>query len=165
MTGGMMDSTTENKTPQLGPWSTGNRSLEQRLAALAAFAPILAAPDFKAGAWNGPDPQGDVIFMGSFSLGSDAEKFIQAAYDYGWIMDFDWMTWNKSEEAQSLNDDSEALETATANQLAKLLTTRLRIDRFSEGSLAADFKRGLMTRIALRANELLSGMEASECLL
>jgi hypothetical protein len=151
-----MKPTTDDETAQLGASSAGDWSVEQRLSALAAFLPVLAAPTFQAGEWTGAEHHGDVIVMGSFELGPAAERFIQTAYDYGLVMDFDWPEWSRTDEAQALYHDPDALAQASAIQLAKLLTVRIRTDRFCDGALAADFESGLMTRIATRAAALLT---------
>jgi hypothetical protein len=150
-----MTSKNDDENPELGRWRTGDWSIEQRLAALAAFLPILSAPDFQAGVWNGAEDHGDAIVMGWFEFGPEAKRFVQTAYDYGWVIDIDWPEWNRAEEAQALYQDPEILAQASATQLSKFLTARIRVDRFVEGSLAADFKSGLMTRIAARASTLL----------
>jgi hypothetical protein len=156
MTGGKMESRTENETPEFGGWSIGDWTLAQRLSALAAFLPVLSAPAFLAGEWIGAEQQGDAIVMGSFELGPGAKRFLQTAYDYGWVIDFDWPAWNRTEEAQALYHDPDVLAHASIIQLAKLLTARIRIDRFCDGALAADFKSGLMMSVAERATALLT---------
>jgi hypothetical protein len=125
------------------------------LSAPAAFFPVLTAPAFQAGEWTGAEHHDDIIVMGSFELGPAAERFVQTAYDSGWVMDFDWPEWNRTEEAQALYHDPDALAQASVTQLAKLLTARIRIDRFCDSALAADFRSGLMARVAARAAALL----------
>lgn len=151
-----MEATTENETPHFGNWSTGDCSIEQRLSALAAFLPVLTAPAFQAGEWTRAKHYDDVIVMGSFELGPPAERFVQTTYDYGWVMDFDWPEWNGTEEAQALYHDPDALAHASVTQLAKLLTARIRVDHFCDGAPGADFKSGLMTRVAARAAAILT---------
>ena len=151
-----MESATENETPPLGGWSTGDWSIKQRLSPLAAFLPALSSPAFQAGEWIGAEQQGDAIFMGSFELEPTAKRFVQTAYDYGWVIDFNWPEWNRTEESQALYHDPDLLAHASVIQLAKLLTARIRIDRFCDGALAADFKSGLMMRVVARAAALLT---------
>ena len=52
------------------------------------------------------------------------------------------------------------MRTATADDLARLLTAIVRSDRFSEGSINGAFESGLLARIARRAATLLAA-EAS----
>jgi hypothetical protein len=47
------------------------------------------------------------------------------------------------------------MATATANQLAKVLTALIRGERFSEGTLREAFKSGLLLAVARRAKALL----------
>src|SRR5262249_48969001 len=83
-------------------------------------------------------------------------SFEQMAYVLGWVMrDFDWPTWKQTPEAQTLRDDVKALEQATPEQLARLLTVCIRQDRLCEGALEAAFESGLLTRILERAAVIL----------
>lgn len=107
-----MNYPTENQMSQLG-WNRGERSVEQRLSALAAFLPALTTPAFQAGERIDAEHHGDVIVIGSFELGPAAERFIQTAYDYGWVIDFDWPKWNRTKEAQALYHDPDALARAS----------------------------------------------------
>ncbi len=54
--------------------------------------------------------------------------FVAAAYKFGWVLwgGFDWAEWMKTQEAQRLRDDREALSRATPDQLARLLTVLIR---------------------------------------
>ena len=58
-------------------------------------------------------------------------------------------------------DDPTALEHATAVDLARVLTTYIRADRFCEGYLASAFEAGLIMRVVERA-EVLRTVEASD---
>jgi hypothetical protein len=53
------------------------------------------------------------------------------------------------------------MATATANQLAKVLTALIRGERFSEGTLREAFESGLLLAIALRAEALLDMHQAA----
>jgi hypothetical protein len=95
-----------------------------------------------------------------FSLSDVAGSFEQRAYDLGWaLMDFDWGTWKQTPEAISLRDDAGALDRATPEQLARLLTVCIRQDRFCEGALEAAFQSGLLTRILELAAVILREIE------
>ena len=54
--------------------------------------------------------------------------------------------------------DPDAMAQATEDDLALVLTTCVRADRFCEGYLADAFKAGLIGRVALRAGQLLAAM-------
>jgi len=100
-----MEPSTESKTAKFGGWSAGNWTLAQRLSALDAFLPIFSAPAFRAGEWTGAERTGDAIVMGLFELRPTTKRFIRTAYDYGWVIDFDWPEWNRTEEARALYHD------------------------------------------------------------
>lgn len=135
----------------------------ENLAALVAFLPSLQQPDFKAGSWVEPAAESDGAFVMPYvDMHETTEEFVQTAYDHGWVRsDFDWIEWAQTDEAKHLRDDQRALATATADQLARLLTVSIRRDRFSEGSLMADFEHGLILQIVLRAKALLDEGEAT----
>ena len=84
------------------------------------------------------------------------------AYDYGWVQSTFWTEWMQTEDAQRLSQDPARMAVATIEDIAKVLTVSLRRDRFVEGSFAADFERGLIVRIAKRADELSSERSSSE---
>jgi len=91
-------------------------------------------------------------------------SFVPAAYKFGWVLwgEFDWAEWMKTQEAQRLRDDREALSRATPDQLARLLTVLIRQDRFVEGALQSAFESGLLTRILERAASILGEIEPAE---
>lgn len=127
----------------------------QKLNALAAFLPRMETPDFSAGKWEGGEREEDsTIQMPWFRSSGVVADFVKAAYDLGWIINFDWPEWARTEEAIRLRDDPQFLATATADQLAKLLTVVVRQDRFVEGSLAEAFETGLIRSILQRAKSL-----------
>lgn len=145
--------------PELGEFATHPWTLQQRLSALAAFTSLFSDPSFESGVWRGSLVDRDQ--MPWFDLDDKVTEFLKTLYDYGWVQDFDWIQWMRTEEAQRLANDPAALEVATTVQLAKVLTVSARRDRFSEGSFAADFKSGLIARIVKRATALLNQMEAA----
>ncbi|GAM00584.1 hypothetical protein SP5_034_01590 [Sphingomonas parapaucimobilis NBRC 15100] len=120
---------------------------------IAAFAPILAAPDFVTGAWTEPRRSAEgVITMAWFNLSEPASAFVTTiatediAAHYRKPMD---------EEARAalirMAEHPGAIAGASIDQIAWILTFLLRADRFSEGSLARAFDTGLMRAIAERA--------------
>jgi hypothetical protein len=132
--------------------------LRTRLQALAVFADELEAPDFDAGRWHDSErrqtPDGDIWSMPWFEPSPRADAFLAAVRANGWIEPFDWMAWAETEEGRSLRADRAALAKATTHQLQRLLTTVVRADRFSEGTLEWAFQSGLMAAIARRAGIL-----------
>jgi uncharacterized protein DUF6508 len=69
------------------------------------------------------------------------------------------MSWEQSAEARELLDKPEPSVRANPEQLARLLTARVRRDRFAEGSLAGDYESGLITRIVERTAVLLKQID------
>jgi len=132
---------------------------QEHLSRLAAYCDAFEARDFVFGTWAGGETDADGITrMPYFTLGDDAEAFLQHCYNDGWVMrDFDWGQWKESPEAIALRDIPEKLGSATPYQLAALLTVIIRQERFCEGSLQDAFKSGLILSILKRAKALTSG--------
>ena len=137
--------------------------LAERLVPLADLVPILDAPDADFGHWEGGSTDTDgVLQMPWFAFGPTGDAFRAAVGRGGWVIaGFDWMTWLQTDEGQALRDRPVAVETATPDQLARLLTAIVRSDRFVEGSIAGAFESGLLTRIAKRAAALMTEMDPS----
>lgn len=132
--------------------------LAERLLPLADLVPTLEAPDADFGHWEGGSRDTDgVLQMPWFAFGPTGDAFIAAVGRGGWIIaGFDWMTWLQTDEGQALRDRPGVVETATPDQLARLLTAIVRSDRFVEGSIVGAFESGLLTRIAKRAATVLA---------
>jgi hypothetical protein len=83
-----------------------------------------------------------------------ANKFVQTAYDCGWVLsDFDWGSWAETAEAVELCENQSALNSASPEHLAKLLTWQIRIERFVDGALSKSFDSGVLTNILRRAQQ------------
>ena len=127
----------------------------KRLARLAAWEAVFTAADFTVGAWAGGDVDRDgVISMPYFTYSAAVLRFVGEMYELGWVYSFDWMTWIGTEDGRRLSSSPDAIATASEADLAKVLTTMIRSDRFSEGALAAAFERGFVVAVAHRAGEL-----------
>ncbi len=138
-------------------------SLEARLEALAAFLPVFERADFRLGTWAGGEMMADgVIQMPYYSFGPEAARFISIAYEFGWVIPFDWGTWAQTPKGQLLSAGGDAVATATPDDLARLLTTLIRSERFGDGQLEGAYESGLLTAIVSRAAALASqGLQAS----
>lgn len=130
--------------------------LRQRLHGLAAFLPLFEHPDFSFGHWNDPkEPSPGVMTMPYFCFSGNAEAFIRAAYDLGWVRtDFNWPEWAHTPKAETLRDNPRCMARATPDQLSRLLTVVIRQERFCEGALESAFTSGLLTAICRRAAHL-----------
>ena len=135
-------------------------TLRERLHALAAFLPEFENPGFEFGKWvTPPASEPGVMIMPYLALGPVAESLHRTCYELGWVLQgFDWPAWRNTTEATQLCDNPSALERATPDQLARLLTVLIRQDRFVEGALEAAFGAGLLVRILRRAASLEAGL-------
>ena len=133
-----------------------DQTVPPRLDALAAFLPVFEEPGFVFATMEG----GEEVEPGTFtmpwsSLSEPATRFVETAYENGWMLPgFDWGSWMGTAEAVRLRDDPAELAQATTEQLAKLLTTVIRQDRFVEGALAGSFDAGLLTAILRRVEQI-----------
>ncbi|WP_294280671.1 DUF6508 domain-containing protein [uncultured Sphingomonas sp.] len=128
--------------------------MDQRtLRNIAAFAPLLAAPDFVAGEWAEVtrSPEG-VLSLPWFRLSETASAFVAAISTEDLAEDY--LAVKNQEERASLMrlaQDSAAMAGASVEQLGWVLMYQLRSERFVEGSLAQAFDTSLMRAIAERA--------------
>ena len=134
---------------------TADPGLRDRLQRLADQLPTFEAPGFTFGAWVPSTRREDgVIEMGWYQLSEEAETFTRSLG--GWITPFDWPTWANGPEGTALLHDPPAVASASAEDLGKLLTSLVRGNRFSEGTLAWAHESGLLTAIMRRAAALLA---------
>jgi hypothetical protein len=113
---------------------------------LAPFVAVLAAPDFVFGEWHGGETQAHY-----FQNSPDADAFVFAASQGHWVRpEIRWSDFAVSEVYRRLRSDPSAVAMADVEQLACLLTTLIRGDRFNEGLLAGAFEDGTLLAIARR---------------
>lgn len=126
-----------------------------RLRRLAAQLAVLESRDFTFGEWVDAwtDAEG-VIHMPWYRLSAQAQAFLTALAEGGWVTPFDWTTWIASPEGQALSSGPAAVATASEDDLGRLLTAIVRSDRFNEGSLAGAWESGMLTAIVRRAGVL-----------
>jgi hypothetical protein len=130
-----------------------------QLRCLADWLPILEAPGFVAGRWQGGDADAQgVIHMPWFEYDERVAGW-PGACEGGTliVMGFDWMTWLGTPEGRALSSDPAAIARASPADLARLVTAIVRGDRFTEGNLAGAIERGFVTAICRRAAVLLDG--------
>jgi hypothetical protein len=128
-----------------------------RLKRLAAFGPILRDPTTVSGAWREMTDTGtmrNAYTFPQFEYSEVADRFCKMLYDTGWIQDFDWGKWKDGPEGQQLLGHRQAIAAADCDQLAKLLTTLVRQDRFAEGLLAEAYEDKILLAIVERAEIL-----------
>jgi 5-methylcytosine-specific restriction endonuclease McrA len=125
------------------------------LNTLAGWAPRLESADFDIGQWapQHASPDG-VIQMPWFQYSDEASAFLRDLSSGGWVQDIDWMEWAGTPAGQRLQTDISAIDEAGSEDLVRLLTTIVRGDRFNEGEIAVAFERGILQRVARRAEVL-----------
>ena len=113
----------------------------ERLRRLAAWEPVFADPAFSPGGmFRGPSPA--------------VVRFAREMADLGWSTRGDYGPWSQSEAGLAFTKDNARIPTATSDELALLLTTIMRMDRFSRGVLDEAFGRGTILAIVRRARVL-----------
>ena len=136
----------------------GDGELAAALRRIARQLPVFEAPGFKFGFWEPARKRADgVIVLGWYVPGPEAEAFLSDLG--GWITPFDWMSWASSPAGQALLGHPDAVASASADDLRKLLTTYVRGERFGEGTLENAFNSGMLTAIMRRAGVLASELE------
>jgi hypothetical protein len=116
-------------------------------AAVLKFLPIFTQPGYSFGEWI--SPAGHFPF---YSLSAEVSDFVEALYANGFVVSFDWPSWQS--EAECFVTDPQALSQADLLDLQRLLTTHIRKDRFVEGHLATMLESGHITAILQRLAQL-----------
>jgi hypothetical protein len=128
----------------------------EALAVLAGWADEIDTPGFAAGTWDGgtADASG-VIHMPYVVYPDRVHAFTADLARAGLVHPVDWMTWAGTPRGVALLRDPSAVAGATAEELALLLTTIVRSERFGDGEIEAAFERGVVQAAARRAQVLL----------
>ena len=143
-------------TPFAAVSMTGDWSLRERLKALASFKADFERPGFVFGESHPGKQVGYTYTSGWVFYGEVANRLSRTAYAYGWVRVFDWSSWHVSEEGTKLWNDPGAISEANEDELARVITTHMRGERFSDGHLQGAFEAGVLTAIVTRAGELLA---------
>ena len=129
---------------------------QERLKALACFVPIFMEPGFQFGIWEkSPPDESGVLSFPWCTLSKAAAEFESACYEFEWVRQFDWSGWRDTETSRRLMESPEQVSTASAGELAKMLTVFIRGERFCDGTLNSAFDQGFLTSIVQRAAALL----------
>jgi hypothetical protein len=130
-----------------------------RLRGLAAHLPDLER-GMHFGEWRGgnADERG-VIQMPWFDFSTAARAFVADLGRCGWVTPFDWPAWAATERGRRLVTDPAAIAGASVEDLGRILTTLVRGDRFSEGTLVNAYETGVLTAIVRRASVLATEVE------
>ncbi len=140
------------------PWEQGQPTIRDRLAALAAFGPVFNGAEFSA-VLGDPVAEPGVYYGVTYS--PDVRRFVQMAYDQGWVRTLQWSEWRSTPHGAQLMSDPATMAEAGVDDLAHVLTTCLRADRFCDGYLADTFEAGLIGRVVKRAEQLLSALNSA----
>jgi hypothetical protein len=100
------------------------------------------------------------LCLAASSTTTRPRRFIQTAYDYGWVRTLQWSEWRATERGRYLMQNPKAMAEANEDDLACVITTCLRADRFCDGYLAEAFEAGLITRVVGRAEQLLATLSS-----
>lgn len=92
------------------------------------------------------------LSLDPYAYSLDVDEFVTALYETGFIYEFDWPTWLRSEGRQYLLPG--ALAEADLETLRKLLTAHVRQDRFCSGHLASILDSGHFVEILRRLGDL-----------
>lgn len=123
-----------------------------QIDAVLAFLPVFERPGFSSGQWRAHRAVFPV-WEAEPAVGA----FVEALYREQFIVPFDWGAW--AEEARRYAEGGEAaLATADLTTLRKLLTTYVRADRFTAGTLAGMFDSGHIVAILRRLRQIRATM-------
>ena len=120
--------------------------MEEVIAVLPIFEAI--APDEFARLIGSSEVTGEIPVMGHLEYHLEVYKFMDACYENGMVLSFDWGAW--SDEALRYMKDSRLVMSASLNTCMKLLTTHLRAERFCDGHLEGVLRSGHITAILRR---------------
>lgn len=129
------------------PPDASELSLTQ-LDAILTYLPIFEQPDFSPGEWQ---TQRGVFPY--WAASPEATAFVEALYREQFIIPFDWGSWAAEAQRYS-DDDGSALAEASLDTLRRLLTTYVRADRFSAGTLASLFQSGHIIAVLRRLKQI-----------
>jgi hypothetical protein len=123
------------------------------IAAITVFLPIFEAiaPDDFAHLVGSTDVAGEIPFMGHLEYHPEVCKFMDACYENGMVLSFDWGAW--SDEAHGYMKDPRLVTCASLNTCMNLLTIHLRAERFCDGHLAEVLRSGHIIAILRRLQQ------------
>ncbi|HMQ29469.1 MAG TPA: DUF6508 domain-containing protein [Chloroflexaceae bacterium] len=127
-----------------------------QLDAILAFLPIFERQGYSFGEWHAPEG----VFP-YWDASPEASAFVATLYREQFITPFDWVSWMPEVQRYVEGWDT-ALATADLASLRKLMTAHMRADRFSEGTLAAQFESGHITAVLRRLKQIRDAVAARE---
>ena len=97
-----------------------------------------------------------VSMLDPYVYTTEVEQFVQTLYREGFIIQFDWTTWQW--EAEEFMNHPERVQTADLKTIQKLLTTHVQAERFCSGHLAHTIQTDHILAILNRSAEIRSHM-------
>jgi hypothetical protein len=133
---------------------TKSQTASYGIEAVIKFLPIFEAiaPDDFAHLVGSTDVAGEIPFMGHLEYHPAVYKFMDACYENGMVLSFDWGAWSR--QAHRYMRDPPLVMSAKLNTCMKLLTAHLRAERFCDGHLQEVLESGHITAILRRLQHL-----------
>lgn len=121
---------------------------------LLSHLPIIAAPGFVAGEWEGGEKRADGSYaMPWWQPSTEAEAFVADVFASGAGFTFAWVDWAEQQPIELLRDP-EAVADADLMTCRRLLTMHVRRNRFFEGHLEWAFGSGYFVAVLRRIKGL-----------
>lgn len=118
-----------------------------QIDALLPFLSDFEAEGYSYGEWRSAEGG-----LGDYADSDEVRVFVQVLYRHGWIVPFDWPSWQ--DEAERLVGSPEELAEVDAATIRRLLTVHVRKDRFCEGHLAEVLESGHILALLRRLREI-----------
>jgi Family of unknown function (DUF6508) len=141
---------------------TKSQAVPSGIEAVIKFLPIFEAiaPDDFAHLMGSTDVAGEIPFMGHLEYHPAVYKFMDACYENGMVLSFDWGAW--AHEARGYMRDPQLVMSARLNTCKKLLTTHLRAERFCDGHLEEVLRSGHITAILQRLQQFVKRQNSGD---
>ncbi|MCP9851016.1 DUF6508 domain-containing protein [Cyanobium sp. Morenito 9A2] len=126
----------------------------EEIQALVRYLPVFETKGFVSGT-----SESRPGFFPDFMNSRDVLRFVHALYDNGFVFPFDWVRWTDRVDAYICKP--ETLQTASLQDIRKLLTAIARKDRFCAGQLACLIDGGFIQAV-LRRLEAIGDCQADQ---
>jgi hypothetical protein len=126
----------------------------ERLAGIAAFIPQIEDPDLEIGKLVTGQTADGIPHLPFYAYGPAVSALLDAFNYFDWVVPFDWPSWAQTDEAQMYVRHPETILTCSIGDLERIITTLVRRERFSNGSLSAAIDSGMVINALRRAETL-----------
>lgn len=132
-----------------------------QVKALTHFIEPFESTGFRFSTYSPPVQDKDGYWCsGHNAVSLTGDAFVQALIDNGWgTVNFDWPTFVNGPEYRGLVKAPDGFDDATSEQIAKVITSILRRDRFADGWLTSAFEDGTVLRMLKRLKVIETEME------